>query len=188
MHIIENQNVKMKIYNEKHQEKGELHLLLRFQKKVAPLNLFSNTQSSSEYMNTDRGIQIVCYGEHYKLTTKAEHKQYYQKLVDNNFSDNLSESALEVLSIIAYNRPITRIEIDEIRGTNSSYIIRKLLIQGLIIDEGRSSLPGKPKLYTTTEKFLDCFGLKNISDLPKIEIKNDYETKNLYESKYNEKK
>ena len=140
-----------------------------------------------DYNNIDRGIQIEYLGNHYKLTTKAIHKDYYKKLVLDNYNNNLSESALEVLAIIAYNNPITRVEIDEIRGTNSSYIIRKLLIQGLIIDKGRSSLPGKPKLYGITDKFLDCFGLKNIDELPKIDIKeNELDKKNLFESKYNE--
>ena len=142
---------------------------------------------SEEYNNSNRGIQIEFFGNHYKLTTKAEHKKYYQKLVNNNFSDTLSESALEVLAIIAYNNPITRVEIDEIRGTNSSYIVRKLLIQGLIVDAGRSSLPGKPKLYTITDNFLDCFGLKSVENLPKIERNENEEILDIYETKYNEK-
>ena len=142
----------------------------------------------NDYDNIDRGIQIEYLGNHYKLTTKDIHKEYYRKLVLNNYNNNLSESALEVLAIIAYNNPITRVDIDEIRGTNSSYAIRKLLILGLIKDEGKSTLPGKPKLYSITDKFLDCFGLKNIDELPKIEInKNKNDGENLFESRYNEK-
>ena len=140
---------------------------------------------SNDYTNSERGIQIEFLGNHYKLTTKEIHKNYYKKLVKDNYNNNLSESALEVLAIIAYNNPITRIEIDEIRGTNSSYIIRKLLINGLIVDKGKSDLPGKPKLYSVTDKFLDLFGLKSINELPKIDIKeNEKEGEDLFESRY----
>lgn len=141
--------------------------------------------------NETRGIKLVYLGNHYKLTTKEEHKEYYQKLVNNEIDSNLSQSALETLAIIAYNQPITRIEIDEIRGVNSSYVIRKLLIKGLIEDIGRSELPGRPKQYVVTDLFLDHFGLESTDDLPELNIndeKNTDEDKetNLFKSKYTE--
>ena len=142
---------------------------------------------SNDYNNSERGIQIVFLGNHYKLTTKEIHKDFYKKLINNNYDNNLSESALEVLAIVAYNNPITRVEIDDIRGTNSSYIIRKLLINGLIEDKGKADLPGKPKLYGITNKFLDLFGLKDIDELPKIKInENNKDGENLFEAKYTE--
>lgn len=142
----------------------------------------------NDYSNTDRGIQIEFLGNHFKLTTKKEHKDYYKKLTFEEENSPLSNSALEVLAIIAYNSPITRVNIDNIRGVNSSYAVRKLLIKGLIEEVGRSDAPGRPRLYNVTPKFLDYFGLGSIDELPKLESpeSNDDE-KNLFDSRYTEK-
>ena len=122
-----------------------------------------------EYEREERGIKISFLGDAFKLTTKKEHKEYYQKLVTTKESV-LSQAQLEVLAIIAYNEPITRVEIDEIRCIASSYVIKKLLSKDLIKVAGKSDLPGKPNLYKTTKEFLDCFGLSSINDLPELEI------------------
>ena len=98
----------------------------------------------SSYESNDRGIRISYLGDAFKLTTKEEHKEYYQKLVDNPDANTLSPSSLEVLAIIAYNQPITRIEIDEMRGVQSAYIIRRLVAKGLVKEAGKSNLPGRP--------------------------------------------
>ena len=141
-----------------------------------------------DYENKDRGIKLEYLGNHFKLTTKKEHKEYYKKLFEEEENSNLSESCLEVLAIIAYNAPITRSGVDEIRGVNSSYAIRKLLIKNLIEEVGRSELPGRPKLYNVTSNFLDYFGLGTIDELPKLEIKSKENDLNndLFESRYNE--
>ena len=142
----------------------------------------------NDYSSTSRGIQIEFLGNHFKLTTKKEHKEYYKKLVIDEENSILSQSALETLAIIAYNAPLTRIEIDNIRGVNSSYVIRKLLLKGLIEEVGRSDAPGRPRLYNITPRFLDYFGLGSIDELPKLEEKQqiiDEET-SLFESKYKE--
>ena len=118
------------------------------------------------YEQEDRGLRISYLGDAFKLTTKKEHKEYYEKLVVNPVSNNLSQAALEVLAIIAYNQPITRLEIDELRGVNSTYVLRRLVAKGLIKESGKSTLPGRPNLYKTTKEFLDYFGLSTISDLP----------------------
>ncbi len=120
-----------------------------------------------EYEDDSRGLKISFLGNSFKLTTKKEHKEYYQKLVQNK-EETLSQAQLEVLAIIAYNEPITRIEIDEIRGISSSYVIKKLLSKDLIKVSGKSDLPGKPNLYRTTKDFLDVFGLASLNDLPEI--------------------
>ena len=109
------------------------------------------------YENEDRGLRINYLGNTFKLTTKEEHKEFYEKLVTDNKTSNLSNAALEVLAIIAYNEPITRLEIDEIRGINSSQIVRRLLAHGLIKVSGKSDSIGKPNLYKTTNDFLDYF-------------------------------
>ena len=140
-----------------------------------------------DYENSDRGIQIEFLGNSFKLTTKQEHKNYYKKLTKIEENSPLSQSALETLAIIAYNGPITRIEIDDIRGVNSSYVVRKLLLKGLIEEDGRSDAPGKPRLYKVTSKFLDYFGLGSINDLPKIEpIEKEDTEESLFESRYKE--
>ncbi len=141
----------------------------------------------NDYQNDERGIQIEFLGEHFKMTTKKEHKEYYKKIIEQEENSKLSQSAIETLAIIAYNSPITRIDIDNIRGVNSSYVIRKLLIKGLIEESGRSNAPGKPRLYKTTSKFLDYFGLKSLKELPIIEKKDKIiDNTDLFNSKYKE--
>ena len=142
----------------------------------------------NDYSSEDRGIQIGFLGDHFKLTTKKEHKEFYKKLVIDDENSTLSQSVLETLAIIAYNAPLTRIDIENIRGVNSSYAVRKLLLKGLIEEVGRSDSPGRPRLYNVTSRFLDYFGLGSIDELPKLEEKEIIidEEKSLFESKYKE--
>ena len=140
-----------------------------------------------QYESEDRGIRISYLGDAFKLTTKKEHKEYYQKLISTGQANMLSQSALETLAIIAYNQPITRAEVDELRGLSSSFMIRKLVAKGLVKEAGKSTLPGRPNLYKTTSEFLDYFGLATINDLPKMEdvVENNSET-DLFTSIYKE--
>ena len=139
------------------------------------------------YDDNKRGIRIHFLGNTFKLTTKNEHKKYYEKLLINEENNRLSSSALETLAIVAYNEPITRVEVDEIRGVSTAQIIRKLVAKGLLKECGRSELPGHPILYKTTSEFLDYFGLSDISELPKIEKEEKEEKEvDLYKSKYSE--
>lgn len=141
-----------------------------------------------DYINDDRGLRINYLGNCYKLTTKEEHKEYFQKLLENPQSNVLSNSSLETLAIVAYNEPITRGEIDEMRGVDSIYVIRRLLAKGLIKECGRSEKPGHPILYKTTDDFLDYFGLASKDELPKIEVlESDNEEKDLFKSTYKDK-
>ena len=134
--------------------------------EVEAKNLLKELQN--RYESDAYGIRISFLGNAFKLTTKKEHANYYQKLLGNSESQSLSESALEVLAIIAYNQPITRNLIDEMRGVASGQIVRKLCARGLVKISGKSQLPGRPNLYSTTSEFLDYFGLATIDDLPKI--------------------
>ena len=143
----------------------------------------------SDYEDESRGLRIDFLGNRFKLTTKEEHKDYYQKLIENPMSNKLSQAALETLAIIAYNEPITRMKIDNLRGVTSVQIIRKLVAKGFIKESGRSNLPGRPILYETTNEFLDYFGLSSTADLPNIEeiineSEEETEDSNLYTSKY----
>ena len=137
------------------------------------------------YEDKSCGLHIHILGDTFKLTTKKEHREYYEKLLFNEENNSLSNSALETLAIIAYNEPVTRIQVDEIRGVQSAQLIRKLVAKGLVKEDGRSNLPGRPILYKTTNEFLDYFGLGSISELPKIEeqIVDDSEV-DLYKSNY----
>ena len=140
----------------------------------------------NDYLGIDRGLRIDYLGNSIKLTTKKEHKEYYKKLIEEE-NHVLSQAALETLAIIAYNEPITRIKVDEIRGISSSQMIRKLAAKGFIKECGKDSSPGKPILYKTTDEFLDYFGLSSIDDLPKIEeSKSNNEETDLFLSKYKE--
>lgn len=141
-----------------------------------------------EYAKDNRGLRISFIGEAFKLTTKQEHKEYYQKLITTRGSNTLSQAALETLAIIAYNQPITRAEVDELRGIASINMIRKLMAKDLIKVSGKSNLPGKPNLYRTTSEFLDYFGLATIDDLPDLPVneeKSEEETE-LFTSIYKE--
>ncbi len=141
-----------------------------------------------KYEQPDRGIRIDFLGNTFKLTTKKEHREYYQKLIENEETNNLSQSALETLAIIAYNEPITRLMVDEIRGVSSREMIRKLVAKGLVKETGRSDLPGRPILYQTTSEFLDYFGLSSKEDLPKFDmmVEELTDSVDLYDSKYKE--
>lgn len=132
-----------------------------------------------------RGIRLEFLGNKFKFTTKSEHKEYYKKLINEEENSTLSQSALETLAIIAYNGPITRVEIDQIRGVNSSYIIRKLLLKDLIEEAGKSNSAGNPRLYNITPRFLDYFGLGSVNELPTItsETNDSDEEKDLYQTK-----
>ena len=149
------------------------------------------------YENENRGLRIKFLERKEKekplstkVTNKIEHKDYYEKLLDTSETGKLTGPALETLAIIAYNEPITRSKIDEMRGVDSIYIIRKLIAKGLIKEAGKSDLPGKPILYKTTDEFLDYFGLSTKDDLPDISsLEKDEEIpeeKDLFKSNYKE--
>ena len=146
----------------------------------------------NDYQSSDRGIRIDFLGDKLKLTTKKGHNIYYQKLLTTEDNNTLSQAALETLAIIAYNQPITRVKVDELRGISNNHIIRKLVAKGLIKESGRSNMPGRPILYETTSEFLDYFGLSSIDELPDMrdfleeEEKDTEEDVDLYQSKYKE--
>ena len=164
----------------------DIEKLLEVEKEEAE-RIIEEYKASLESEN--RGLRLVYLGNKYKLTTKEEHKEYYELLVDKVVSGTLSQSALETLAIIAYNQPITIGQIDEIRGVSSRDMVRKLLFRGLVDIQGKSDLPGRPMLYKTTDKFLDYFNLSSIDNLPEmeeIELDMTEEEKDLFISKYKE--
>lgn len=142
---------------------------------------------SEDYLSENRGLKIEKYGNKVKFVTKKEHSEYLKKMFNEEINEKLSASALETLAIIAYNEPVTRSMVDEIRGVSSAHIIRKLVFRNLVKDVGKSELPGRPLLYAVTDQFLDHFGLTSVEDLPKLEVKEaTLESQDLFTSKYKE--
>lgn len=122
-----------------------------------------------EYVEDDnRGIKLIRFGDYVQLCTKEFSGEYIEKLYEKE-KPLLSQAALETLAIIAYKQPITRIQIEEIRGVKSEKAINTLLERNLIKESGRLDTIGKPILYSTTDEFLKYFGLASLDELPKIE-------------------
>lgn len=120
------------------------------------------------YLQEERGIEIERYNDTYKFLSKAKIHPYAQKLFANNKASTLSQSALETLAIIAYKQPITRVEIEELRGVGADMMLRKLLARNLIKEVGRSEAAGRPILYEVTDEFLDNFKLLSLDELPEL--------------------
>ena len=136
----------------------------------------------SKYSNENFGIELVNYGKTYKFITKQELAPYIQALFHTSKPNTLSQSALETLAIIAYKQPITRVEIEELRGVGADMMLRKLQARNLIKEAGRSDAPGKPILYEVTEEFMDSFKLYTLNELPDLpEFNSDDENENLFE-------
>ncbi|WNS82046.1 SMC-Scp complex subunit ScpB [Domibacillus sp. DTU_2020_1001157_1_SI_ALB_TIR_016] len=131
-------------------------------------------QSMEEALKQDeaRGTVITSFGNEYRMMTKKENAAFIQKLAEKPSPKTLSQAALETLAIIAYNQPVTRIEVEEIRGVKTERPIATLCARGLIEEAGRADAPGRPILYATTAEFLDAFQLKSIKDLPPLEESN----------------
>lgn len=123
-----------------------------------------------KYQNSPRGIMIREIDNSYQLCTKPELDEYIVKLGSIRRKQGLTPAAYETLSIIAYNQPVTRAYIEQIRGVNSDGVLLKLVERNLIREAGRDDAPGKPKLYETTEEFLRVFGFSSIKDLPALEM------------------
>jgi len=125
----------------------------------------------ARYAAPNCGIALIEVNEGYKLGTKPEMSAYIEALY-NQPAQGLSGAALEVLAIIAYKQPVTRGEIDFIRGVQSDSALATLIEKGLVKDVGRKEGPGRPILYGTTEQFLIHFGLKSLEELPELKLEN----------------
>lgn len=134
------------------------------------------SEMANEYEDKSRGIRLISINGAYQLVTKSENSDFVQKLLKKNKKHSLSQASIESLAIIAYKQPITRIDIDEIRGVKSESAIARLIERGLIKDIGRLEVPGRPILYGTTDEFLRQFGLKTIKELPSLDLYSDEET------------
>lgn len=120
------------------------------------------------YDEDEKGIQIVELAGAFRMTTRSKHAPYFKKLATSPIHSQLSQAALETLAIIAYKQPITRIEIDEVRGVKSEKALHTLMTKLLVKEVGRAQGTGRPILYGTTSFFLDHFGLKSLGELPPL--------------------
>ena len=125
-------------------------------------------QMQERYQEEDRGIALTWLEDSVQLCTKAEMYEYLIKIAKTPRKMTLTETVLETLSIIAYKQPVTRVEIERIRGVSCDHAINKLLEYDLICELGRLDATGRPMLFGTTEQFLRCFGVTSIDDLPEI--------------------
>ncbi|RYG73647.1 SMC-Scp complex subunit ScpB [Lentibacillus lipolyticus] len=121
-----------------------------------------------DYENTDRGMLLMRSHNVFHLTTKPEHSPYFKKLLQTPQSSKMSQAALETLAIIAYRQPITRAEIEEIRGVNSDRPVQTLMTRSLVEEAGRKEGAGRPVLFVTTKDFLTYFGLTSLNELPPL--------------------
>ncbi len=127
---------------------------------------FSDRYNSPE---NNRGIMMLCFDKECQICTREEFAPYIREALGIRRGGNLSASSLEVLSVVAYNQPVTRSFIDTVRGVDSSYAVNSLLEKELIEACGVLDAPGRPRLYATTDTFLRCFGLSSLSELPEVE-------------------
>jgi segregation and condensation protein B len=134
-------------------------------------------EMKQEYDNNEqRGISIIEIAGTYQLATKRNNADYLKKLVESPGTSHLSQAALETLAIIAYKQPVTRIEIEEIRGVKTERPLHTLMAKALIKEMGRAEGPGRAFLYGTTKEFLDYFGLRSLKELPPLPDKIEEES------------
>ncbi|QQL48376.1 SMC-Scp complex subunit ScpB [Mucilaginibacter ginkgonis] len=122
----------------------------------------------SDYSDNNFAIELIKTGNGYQFLTKKEFHPAINQLLQQRSKKKLSQAAVETLAIVAYKQPITRVEIEQIRGVNCDYTLQKLLDKELITISGKSDTVGKPLLYTTGQLFMDYFGINNLADLPHV--------------------
>ena len=124
---------------------------------------------AEKYEKEKRGIMIIRLEDSYQMCTRPDYKDYISRLMEPKKGQNLSNAALEVLSVIAYRQPVTKSYIENIRGVSSDYVVSRLVERGLVEEVGRLDAPGRPMLFSTTEEFLRCFNLEALKSLPDYE-------------------
>lgn len=117
-------------------------------------------------------IKIVKLNDSFQMTTRKEYAQVIRKAIDVRKNTPLSQAALEVLSVVSYNQPVTKGFVEQVRGVDCSGVVNSLVEKGLLEEKGRLELPGRPLLYGTTSDFLRCFQISSLSELPPIPNKN----------------
>ena len=150
---------------------GEPQSIDRFSQvfDITPEKVVKVMKALEKRLNEQKsGLELLRLDNTYQLATKAEYADYIKKMFDIRRRTPLSPAALEVLAVVAYNQPVTKSFIEQVRGVDCSGVVTTLVEKGLIEERGRLELPGKPLLYGTTKNFLRCFGINDLSELPPL--------------------
>lgn len=150
---------------------GEPQSIDRFSQvfDITPEKVVKVMEALEKRLNEQKsGLELLRLDNTYQLATKAEYADYIKKMYDIRRRTPLSPAALEVLAVVAYNQPVTKSFIEQVRGVDCSGVVTTLVEKGLIEECGRLELPGKPLLYGTTKNFLRCFGINDLSELPPL--------------------
>ena len=150
---------------------GEPQSIDRFSQvfDIAPEKVVKVMESLEKKLKEQKsGLELLRLDNTYQLATRAEYGDYIKKMFDIRRRTPLSPAALEVLAVVAYNQPVTKSFIEQVRGVDCSGVVTTLVEKGLIEECGRLELPGKPLLYGTTKNFLRCFGINDLSELPPL--------------------
>ena len=150
---------------------GEPQSIDRFSQvfDITPEKVVKVMEALEKRLNEQKsGLELLRLDNTYQLATKAEYADYIKKMFDIRRRTPLSPAALEVLAVVAYNQPVTKSFIEQVRGVDCSGVVTTLVEKGLIEERGRLELPGKPLLYGTTKNFLRCFGINDLSELPPL--------------------
>lgn len=126
-----------------------------------------------EYNSEKRGLEIIKLNDSYQMVTKKAYAPQIRTVMDLKRNTPLSQAALEVLAVVAYNQPVTKAFVEQVRGVDCSGVLSSLTARDLVEERGRLELPGRPLLYGTTENFLRCFGLSSLDDLPSLPEKEE---------------
>ena len=145
--------------------------------EISETKTFEYLEKLSKKLENDpsSGIRLIRLEDSYQLSTKREYYECIRSLTEKKRRASLTNAGLEVLSVVAYNQPITRSSIEFIRGVNSDGPLNNLISAGLVEEVGRLDAPGRPILFGTGEEFLRCFNLSSISDLPEVELEFNFE-------------
>lgn len=130
-----------------------------------------------DYNSAQRGITIIKLKDSYQMVSVKEYAPQIRTIMDLRRNSPLSQAALEVLAVVAYNQPVTKAFVEQVRGVDCSGVIGSLTLKGLVEEKGRLELPGRPLLYGTTENFLRCFNISSLEELPPLP-ENDEESNN----------
>ena len=150
---------------------GEPQSIDRFSQvfEIAPEKVVKVMEALEKKLKEQKsGLELLRLDNTYQLATRAEYADYIKKMFDIRRRTPLSPAALEVLAVVAYNQPVTKSFIEQVRGVDCSGVVTTLVEKGLIEERGRLELPGKPLLYGTTKNFLRCFGINDLSELPPL--------------------
>lgn len=129
-----------------------------------------------DYNSANRGITIIKLDEAYQMVSSKEYAPQIRTVMDLRRNTPLSQAALEVLAVVAYNQPVTKAFVEQVRGVDCSGVIGSLTAKGLVEEKGRLELPGRPLLYGTTENFLRCFNINSLEELPPLPETENEET------------